>query len=140
MRIKKGISVIVTVFNKEKFIEKTILCILKQMKKNYQLIIVNDGSTDNSSKLIKKIIKNRKFDIRYIKKKNSGPSISINIALKYVKYSYIKLVDGDDLIAPDALNYMFAEMEKLNLDLLYGDWKWVKNTFKYKFIKDTSQA
>ena len=93
MRIKKGISVIVTVFNKEKFIEKTILCILKQMKKNYQLIIVNDGSTDNSSKLIKKIIKNRKFDIRYIKKKNSGPSISINIALKYVKYSYIKLRD-----------------------------------------------
>ena len=104
MRIKKGISVIVTVFNKEKFIEKTILCILKQMKTNYQLIIVNDGSTDNSSKLIKKIIKNRKFDIRYIKKKNSGPSISINIALKYVKYSHIKLVDGDDIIAPDALH------------------------------------
>ena len=69
MRIKKGISVIVTVFNKEKFIENTILCILKQMKKNYQLIIVNDGSSDYSSKLIKKIIKNRKFDIRYIKKK-----------------------------------------------------------------------
>ena len=140
MRIKKGISVIVTVFNKEKFIEKTILCILKQMKKNYQLIIVNDGSTDNSSKLIKKIIKNRKFDIRYIKKKNSGPSISINIALKYVKYSHIKLVDGDDIIAPDALHYMFSEMEKLNLDLLYGHWEWVKNTFKYKFVKDTSQA
>ena len=74
MRIKKGISVIVTVFNKEKFIEKTILCILKQMKKNYQLIIVNDGSTDNSSKLIKKIIKNRKFDIRYIKKKIVVPA------------------------------------------------------------------
>ena len=53
MKIKKGISVIVTVFNKEKFIEKTLLCILKQMEKNYQLIIVNDGSTDNSSKLIK---------------------------------------------------------------------------------------
>ena len=89
MKIKKGISVIVTVFNKEKFIEKTILCILKQMKKNYQLIIVNDGSTDNSSKLIKKIIKSKKFDIRYIEKKNSGPSISINVALKYVKYSHI---------------------------------------------------
>ena len=74
MKIKKGISVIVTVFNKEKFIEKTILCILKQMKKNYQLIIVNDGSTDNSSKLIKKIIKNKKFDIKYIEKKIVVPA------------------------------------------------------------------
>ena len=69
MKIKKGISVIVTVFNKEKFIEKTLLCILKQMKKNYQLIIVNDGSTDNSSKLIKKLIANKKFDIKFIEKK-----------------------------------------------------------------------
>ena len=123
MKIKKGISVIVTVFNKEKFIEKTLLCILKQMKKNYQLIIVNDGSTDNSSKLIKKLIANKKFDIKFIEKKNSGPSISINLALKYVKYSHIKLVDGDDIIAPDALNYMFSEMERLDLDLLYGHWE-----------------
>ena len=69
MKIKKGISVIVTVFNKEKFIEKTLLCILKQMEKNYQLIIVNDGSTDNSSKLIKNLIANKKFDIKFIEKK-----------------------------------------------------------------------
>ena len=88
MKIKKGISVIVTVFNKEKFIEKTLLCILKQMEKNYQLIIVNDGSTDNSSKLIKKLIANKKFDIKFIEKKNSGPSISINLALR-VSFSLI---------------------------------------------------
>ena len=69
MKIKKGISVIVTVFNKENLLKKLFFCILKQMKKNYQLIIVNDGSTDNSSKLIKKIIKNKKFDIKYIEKK-----------------------------------------------------------------------
>lgn len=140
MKIKKGISVIVTVFNKEKFIEKTLLCILKQMEKNYQLIIVNDGSTDNSSKLIKKLIANKKFDIKFIEKKNSGPSISINLALKYVKYSHIKLVDGDDIIAPDALNYMFSEMERLDLDLLYGHWEWVKKTFNYNFRKDDSSA
>ena len=64
MKIKKGISVIVTVFNKEKFIEKTILCILKQMKKNYLLIIVNDGSTDNTWVLIKGLKKKFKGKLK----------------------------------------------------------------------------
>ena len=55
MSLKSGISVIVTVFNKEKFIENTLKSIEPQMNKNVQLIIVDDGSTDNSKK------KNKKF-------------------------------------------------------------------------------
>ena len=55
MSLKSGISLIVTVFNKEKFIENTLKSIEPQMNKNVQLIIVDDGSTDNSKK------KNKKF-------------------------------------------------------------------------------
>ena len=63
------------------------------MKKNYQLIIVNDGSTDNSSKLIKKIIKNKKFDIKYIEKK-MGRVISPK---NYPRICDIDIIDFNNL-------------------------------------------
>ena len=88
MQFKNGVSIIVTVFNKEKFIAKTLQSIFIQMNQSSQLIIVNDGSTDSSLKQIKKSIKNRNFDIKLIDQKNSGPSIATNNALNFVKYSH----------------------------------------------------
>lgn len=134
MSFKDGVSIIVTVFNKEEFIEETLNSICKQMRTSHQLIIVDDGSKDQSIKIINALInKNKKKNIKLIKKKNEGPSIAINKALKFVDYSFIKLVDGDDIIAPYAISYMKKEMEKLNIDLLYGDWKWVKKPKEFKF-------
>ena len=140
MQFKNGVSIIVTVFNKEKFIAKTLQSIFIQMNQSSQLIIVNDGSTDSSLKQIKKSIKNRNFDIKLIDQKNSGPSIATNNALNFVKYSHLKLVDGDDLIAPDSLNYMKSEIEKLKIDLLYGYWEWSENLEDFKFKSDYHPA
>ena len=99
MNFKNGVSFIVTVYNKEGFIEKTLESIFTQMNTSTQLIVVNDGSTDSSLKKIKEIVRRKKLDIKLITQKNSGPSIAINHALKFVKYSFIKLVDGDDFTA-----------------------------------------
>ena len=114
MAYKDGVSIIVTVFNKQDYIEKTLKSIFKQMNSLTQLIVVNDGSTDNSLNLIKKNLQNLKYENKLITQKNLGPSISINNALRFVKYSNIKLVDGDDIIAPDALSYMKKEMNGQN--------------------------
>lgn len=140
MSLKSGITVIVTVFNKAKFIENTLKSIEPQMTKNVQLIIVDDGSSDDSKKKINNFLKNKKYNFKFISKPNTGPSISINTAAKFVKFSHIKIVDGDDIIAPDSLKYMFSEMERLKLDLLYGHWEWIKNIFNYKFKKDSSPS
>ena len=140
MKFRDGISIIVTVYNKEQFISKTLETISKQMSGNSQLIIINDGSTDKSELVIKKFIKSQNKDIKYIKQKNAGPSKAVNSAFKFVKYTYLKFVDGDDIIAPDALLYMKKEMEKLDLDLLYGHWGWEKNINNFKFKKDNQPA
>ena len=140
MKFRDGISIIVTVYNKEQFISKTLQSITEQMESRSQLIIVNDGSTDKSEKKIKQAIKMSKKDIKLLRIKNSGPSIATNKALKFVKYSFIKLVDGDDIIAPDTLSYMKNEMIRLNLDLLYGHWIWKKKINNYKFKKDSQPA
>ena len=140
MKFRDGISIIVTVYNKEQFISKTLEAITQQMEKNSQLIVINDGSTDKSELAIKEFIRSQIKDIKYVKQKNTGPSKAVNSAFKFVKYSFIKFVDGDDIIRPDALSYMKSEMERLDLDLLYGHWDWKKNINKFKFKADKRQA
>ena len=138
---KKGISFIVTVFNKEKFIHHTLKSINKNLEKNSELIIINDGSTDNSLSVINKFLKiYPNINSKIINQENTGPSRAINKALKYVKYSHIKMVDGDDILAPNVTTYMFSEMIRLNLDLLYGHWVWDENHFNYKFNEEYSSA
>ena len=71
--LKDGISIIVTVYNKEPFIKKTLISIIKQMTKNCQLIIIDDGSTDNSEKIIKETIPKNNLDIKLLKKRKGYP-------------------------------------------------------------------
>ena len=142
MNLSNGISIIVTVFNKDKYIEKTLSSIISQMNDQTELIVINDGSTDKSLQKIKFALRKCKFKYYIIDQKNTGPSIAINNGLKKAKYSYTKLVDGDDILSPDAINFMKKEMESNDLDLLYGDWKWVKNvkTFTFPSQKNTTRT
>ena len=141
MTYKNGISYIVTVYNKEKFILQTLESIKYQFDKNSELIIINDGSSDNSERKIKEFIQsNSKMNIKYNYQNNSGPSSAVNKALKFIKYSHIKLVDGDDILSNDAASYMKGEMERLNLDLLYANWDWHDEPSKYSFNKKRVSA
>lgn len=134
MKIFNGITYIVTVFNKESFIKSTLLAIIPYLGKNEQLLVVNDGSTDKSLNVINQILNNEATrDSKVITQKNTGPSLAINRSLKYVKYSHIKFVDGDDILAPNIAKLMKGEMERCNLDLLYGDWAWSDNPNNYSF-------
>ncbi len=135
-KYKDGISVIVTLFNKEEYILACLKSAINQFKNSsekYQIIVVDDGSFDSSFKIAKDFLKSSKIDYKIFTQKNSGPSIATNNAIKFVKYSYIKLLDGDDLVAPDSLDYMKSQMQKLNIDLLYGNWDWSSDPKKYNF-------
>ena len=124
-KFKDGISVIVTVFNKEKFIVQTLESAINQF---------------NSFKLIKNTLQQYNVDSKVIKQTNSGPSKATNKGLAFAKYSFIKLLDGDDILAPDSLSYMKTQMIEKNIDLLYGHWVWAKNIHEYKFKDDSPQS
>lgn len=138
---KKGISFLVTVYNKSKFILHTLESVKKNLILNSEIVIVNDGSTDDSEKKIKKFINiNNQVSIKYVYQKNSGPSIATNKAISLARFSHIKLVDGDDILSPGSSEYMYTKMKELNLDLLYGDWKWDDDHFNYKFKPSRPKA
>ncbi len=102
-------SVIIPVYNKEKFIENTIKSVLKQSFSDFELILVNDGSTDESVAKIENFSDNR---ITYYTKENGGASSARNFGLEKAKANYITFLDADDYWYPDFLQEMASSIEE----------------------------
>ena len=105
MKQQFKISVIIPIYNVEKYLEETIKSVISQtigFKKNIQMILVNDGSTDNSEAICLKYKNKYPNNIIYIKQKNSGVSSARNNGLKYAEAEYINFLDSDDTWDKDA--------------------------------------
>ena len=110
-RKEKGlVSIITPSYNTGKFISETIESVLSQTYKNWEMIIVDDCSTDNTDEVVKKYLKDKR--IKYIKnEKNSGAAISRNRALRESNGEYIAFLDSDDLWNKDKLKKQIKFME-----------------------------
>ena len=96
------ISVIVPIYNAEIFLSDCIKSILSQTIKDFEVILVDDGSTDGSGSICEQYC--RKDDrIRYILQENAGVSVARNTALDVAKGEYVVFIDSDDVVAPDFL-------------------------------------
>lgn len=91
------VTIIVPVYNVENYLNRCLDSIIKQSYKNLDIILINDGSTDNSLKICNNYAKND-TRITVINIENSGPSICRNIGLEKAKGGYISFVDSDDYI------------------------------------------
>ena len=111
------ISVVIPLYNKEISIVKTIKSVLEQTYKNFEIIIVNDGSTDRSWEIAKQIEDNR---IRIISQSNSGVSKARNEGIKEAKYEFIALLDADDLWEPNFLEEMVLLIKDFPYSSLFG--------------------
>lgn len=114
---KIKISVIIPIYNREKYITQCIKSIMKQSFKNIEIICVNDGSTDSSLKILEELQKKDKR-IVIIDKKNSGVCSARNIGLEKAKGNYILFVDGDDWIEPTCIEECYNKVTKFNLDMV----------------------
>ena len=94
------ISIVIPCFNSEKYIESTLQSILNQSEKNFEILIINDGSTDNSLKIINQF-KDKRINI--ISQENQGVSAARNYGLKLAKGKFIVFFDSDDVMSKDFL-------------------------------------
>jgi len=108
----KKISVIVPIYNVEKYIERCIDSILMQNYENLELILINDGSTDGVEEKINKYLEKYPNIIQYIKKENSGLSDTRNIGMQKSTGEYIMFVDSDDYLEPNVLTRLIPYIEK----------------------------
>ena len=114
--MKDKVSVVVPIYNVDKYLSKCIESILNQDYKNIELILVNDGSPDDSQKIIEKY---EKIDKRVIsiKKKNGGVSSARNEGIKKATGDYICFVDGDDYVMHDYISYMLKLIKEQDADI-----------------------
>lgn len=107
------ISVIIPVYNVEQYLEECIDSVLAQTYKNIEVILVDDGSTDNSGKLCDDLI-NKDNRIIVYHKTNGGTATARNLGLDKSKGSLIAFIDSDDIIHPDYLSGLFKTLKKYN--------------------------
>lgn len=135
------VSIIIPCYNAERYIAETILSVKNQSYNDWECIIVNDGSTDNSEKIILDLITD---DDRfaYVKQENSGPGKARNTGASFAKGKYITFLDADDMIGKD---YLASAEEFLdrneNCILYYGKVKHLyEDTNKSFILKPTTRA
>lgn len=112
------ITVVIPVYNAEKYLEKCITSVLKQTYKNLEIIIIDDGSNDNSSLIIKKMAK---LDSRiiFIQQENLGPGIARNKGIEHATGKYVVFLDSDDFLESNYLELISIKAQ--NKDLIFID-------------------
>lgn len=112
------ISVVMPIYNSSEFLSDSIDSVLYQTFENFELILVNDGSTDNSLEIMQRFA-NKDKRIKLINlEKNSGAGAARNEGLKHVTGKYTIFVDSDDYMTPKMLEIMYTQAEKQNLDMV----------------------
>jgi glycosyltransferase involved in cell wall biosynthesis len=145
------ISVIIPLYNKEKIINKTLQSVLFQNFNNFEIVIVDDGSTDDSIKVVNSICDDR---IHLIRQKNGGPGKARNTGVAYAKGEWILFLDADDELADGALNNLnkLAEANAYaniidgsfcvrtttsNKETIYSEGLFINNNYKSFFFRET---
>ena len=119
-QIKQRISVIIPLYNQEKYIGKCIRSVLDQSFQDFEIIVVNDGSTDSSMKICRKYAK-KDHRISIIEKQNEGLSRARRDGFLKATGDYIFFLDSDDYISRDALIKLITLANKHNLDIVAGN-------------------
>ena len=117
------ISVIIPMYNAEKYIEQCLTNLLIQTFQNFEVIVVDDQSTDNSFALAKKFLPkfNRKLKVLQMEQNSGSPGEPRNFGIQYSKGKYIYFLDSDDMLIPTALEELYSFTDDEDIDLIHSE-------------------
>lgn len=123
------ISVVIPVYNIGKWISKCLSSLMRQSYTNIEIIVVNDGSTDNSLSICEQF-QEKDARVRIITQKNQGLSAARNTGIINAKGEFIIFVDGDDYLQENAIKYAFEATQKVDADMCI---------FQYEYVEDSGE-
>lgn len=112
------VSVVIPVYNVEAYLSACIESVLRQSFREVEIIGINDGSTDDSLKVLEEYAA-RDDRITVISQENQGLSVTRNVGLTYVRGEYLLFLDSDDMLAPDSIEKLYAHAQEEKLDVLF---------------------
>lgn len=119
----KKVSIIVPVYNVEKYLEECMDSLVNQTLQDIEIIAINDGSTDNSLKILNKYKKKYPNKLIIIDQENQGISVARNNGLEIATGKYIGFVDSDDYIKHDMFEKLYNKIEKTKSDIVICDFE-----------------
>ena len=132
------ISVIMPVYNVEEFLVACMESLVNQTFRDYEIIAVDDGSTDASAEILDSYARQYDF-IRVIHKKNEGQAKARNLAIQQARGEYLSFIDSDDFVKPEFLEKLYRACEETGADIAYCYYyfRGSKNglLFKYPFVR-----
>ena len=131
--MKDLITVAIPIYNVEKYLERCIKSIINQTYKNIEILLVNDGSPDNSKEIMEKYKENDKR-IKCFYKKNGGLSDTRNYAINIASGKYICFIDGDDYIDNTFVEKLYNKIIEDKSDLAWCNFTLVNDDGKYDEI------
>ena len=122
------VSIIVPVYNVEKYLDKCLKSLVNQTLKDIEIIVVNDGTKDNSQKIIDKYVKKYPKLVKSYIKENGGLSSARNYGLKYAKGKYIAFVDSDDYVETNMYQKLYDKAVEKDFDMVVCNLKYIYET------------
>ena len=118
--VSPKISVIIPVYNTAPYLQESVGSIMNQSLRDIEILIINDGSTDNSGEIIHELasVDNR---IHVYEQRNQGQSVARNVGLKYATGEYVYFMDSDDVLSLDALEKLYGRCHGKQFDVLFFD-------------------
>lgn len=120
------ISIVIPIYNAEKYLEECLNSIKNQTYKNFEVIMVNDGSKDDSETICMNFLRSDSR-FRYLKKENAGVSSARNVGLDNVEGDYITFIDADDWVDENYLELLIATVKKNHSDIVISSYKQFNN-------------
>ncbi|ABN44911.1 Cell-wall biogenesis glycosyltransferase, putative [Streptococcus sanguinis SK36] len=136
---KPAISVIIPVYNAQDGIKRCVDSLLNQSFKNLEIILLNDGSKDNSLNILKEYELKYSF-VRVIDKQNEGVAVTRNKGILLAEGEYIMFMDNDDFVDSDYIETFYQAIHEKNLDLVIGGYKRVNQDNQIIFSQDIQQS
>lgn len=120
------ITILTPAYNRAYSLKRLYDSLVNQTKSNFEWLIVDDGSTDNTEELVQNLLSEKKIKIKYIKQKNGGKHRALNKAIKEIKNEMTFIVDSDDYLTSDAIE---------TIDYYYEKYKDTHNLCGYSFLR-----
>lgn len=121
------VSIIMPVYNVEKYITKSLESVIRQTYKNVELILVDDGSKDQSRKIAEEYLKCHSYKYKLLVQENAGQGMARNKGLKYASGEWVYFLDSDDIILPYAMEHLLEAAKEKRVDFVFSGFRRIRS-------------
>lgn len=134
------ISIILPIYQVENYIKNCVISICNQTIKDFEVLLVNDGTKDNSILIAEEVLRSYKMNYKIINQENRGVAAARNLGIKHASGDFVVCVDSDDILTEDFLSVLKNAIQKDNTKLSIGNFKMVNEQNLFKPATGTSSS